>query len=124
MRLRLVDTNFKRLQFANIDFMRKQTHCKSIVKIYETDSLFGEVTNIGTNSEISIGDLARLIAVLMDTSLTISSSKERIRPENSEVERLICDNSKLLKHTAWRPKYTLEQGIREMIEWEYKNLSN
>ena len=91
--------------------------CHGFLDIYQSDSLFGEVTNIGMNSEISIGDLAHKIANLMDTNVTISSSKERIRPENSEVERLVCNNSKLLKQTSWKPKYTLEQGINEVIEW-------
>ncbi len=60
------------------------------------------------------------------TCLTIKSSEERIRPKNSEVERLFCDNSKLLKHTNWNPNYTLEQGIAEVIEWMKKpeNLNN
>ena len=46
-----------------------------------------------------------------------------MRPEISEVDRLVCDNSKLLKHTSWEPKYTLEQGITEVIEW-MKNPNN
>ena len=100
--------------------------CTGFEKIYKSDSLFGEVTNIGINAEISIEDLAKLIAVIMDIELSIKSTDERIRPENSEVERLFCDNSKLLKHTNWEPNYTLEQGIAEVIEWMKKpeNLNN
>ena len=75
--------------------------------------------------EISIGDLAHLIANLMDTEITIHSSEKRIRPGKSEVERLICNNSKLQKHTAWKPENTLEQGLAEVIGWIKKpeNLS-
>ena len=91
--------------------------CNAFIDIYESDSLFGEVTNIGMNSEISIGDLTDLIASLMNSDITIESSNERIRPENSEVERLVCDNSKLMKYTSWKPKYTLEKGLTEVIEW-------
>jgi NAD dependent epimerase/dehydratase len=100
--------------------------CTGFEKIYKSDSLFGEVTNIGINAEISIEDLAKLIAVIMDIELSIKSTDERTRPENSEVERLFCDNSKLLKHTNWNPNYTLEQGIAEVIEWMKKpeNLNN
>ena len=94
--------------------------CAGFEEIYESDSLFGEVTNIGMKAEISIGDLTQLIAKLMKVELTIKSSEERIRPENSEVERLFCDNAKLLKHTSWKPNYTLEQGIGEVIEWMKK----
>ena len=94
--------------------------CVGFEEIYKSDSLFGEVTNIGMKAEISIGDLAKLIANVMDVELSIKSTDERIRPENSEVERLFCDNTKLLKHTSWKPNYTLEQGIAKVIEWMKK----
>ena len=74
-------------------------------------------------AEISIGDLAELIANTMNIQFTINSSEERIRPKSSEVERLFCDNTKLLKHTSWKPNYTLEQGIVQVIEW-MKNTKN
>ena len=86
-------------------------------------SLFGETTNIGMNSEISIGDLVSLIAKIMDTDITISSTNERIRPKSSEVERLVCDNTKLTNNTSWKPNYTLAEGIGEVIEW-MKNPKN
>ena len=97
--------------------------CNAFIDIYKSDSLFGEVTNVGMNKEISIGDLADLIANLMDKDMSIVYSEERVRPERSEVERLVCDNSKLLKHTSWKPKYTLEEGITEVIKW-MKNPEN
>ena len=75
------------------------------------------------NEEISIGKLADLIAKMMNIKLNIKLTKERLRPDNSEVERLFCDNTKLLNRTSWKPKYTLEQGIREVIEW-MKNPEN
>ena len=56
----------------------------------------------------------------MNIQLSIKSTDERIRPENSEVERLFCDNAKLLKHTQWKPNYTLVQGINEVVEWMKK----
>lgn len=100
--------------------------CSAFLEVYYANSLFGKVINIGMNSEISINDLASLISSLMDKSITIKSSEERFRPEKSEVARLVCDNSQLLKHTSWKPKYTLEQGITEVITWmkNPKNLSN
>ena len=94
--------------------------CSGFEEIYKSDSLFGEVTNIGMKSEISIGDLAKLIAKLMEVELTIKFTDERIRPINSEVERLYCDNSKLLKNTKWNPSSTLEEGILEVIRWMKK----
>jgi len=91
--------------------------CAGFEEIYKSNSLFGDATNIGMNAEISIGELAKLIAKIMDVDLSIKSTDERIRPEKSEVERLFCDNAKLLKHTSWKPNYTLKQGISEVIQW-------
>ena len=115
------------IQLGNLTPTRDLTYvldtCQGFFNIYNSDSLIGEATNIGMNSEISIGDLVVLIAKLVNSDISIKSSKERIRPENSEVERLVCNNSKLLQHTSWSPKYTLEEGIIEVIEW-MKNSDN
>ena len=94
-----------------------------IIEIYKSDKLFGEVTNIGSNVEISIGDLANKIFQLLNKNIEIVHEEERIRPENSEVERLLCDHKKIIKNTKWLPKYSLEQGLKETIEWISKNLS-
>ncbi len=85
--------------------------------IAHEDSLAGMAVNVGMNHEISIGDLAALIARLMGVSPKIASSAERERPAASEVERLVCDNSLLLRSTNWRPAHTLESGLRETIAW-------
>jgi nucleoside-diphosphate-sugar epimerase len=95
--------------------------CVGFEEIYKSNSLFGEVTNIGMKSEISIGELAKLIARLMNVKLSIKSTDERIRPKNSEVERLFCDNTKLLEYTEWKPNYSLEKGISVVIEWMKKS---
>ena len=97
--------------------------CNGFLDIYNSDSLYGEIANVGMNTEISIGGLAELIAKLMEIDITIDISEERVRPENSEVERLVCDNSKLLKHTLWKPQYNLEKGISDVIKW-MKNSAN
>ena len=115
------------IELGNLSPTRDLTYvvdtCHGFLESYQSDSLFGEVTNIGMNSEISIGDLAYLIAKVINLDLTINTSQERARPKNSEVERLICDNSKLLKHTSWNPKYTLKEGIAEVFEWMSENLN-
>jgi NAD dependent epimerase/dehydratase len=111
----------KSIKLGNVTPTRDLTYvldtCNGFLDVFKSEAFFGEVTNIGMNSEISIGDLTDLIANLMNSDITIESSKERKRPRNSEVERLVCDNSKLLKYTTWQPKYTLEQGISKVIEW-------
>ena len=91
--------------------------CYAFLEIYKSNQLLGEVVNVGTNSEISIADLAHLIANLMNQKLTIDVSEERVRSTNTEVERLICDNSKILGYSSWKPTLSLRQGLSNVIEW-------
>ena len=74
------------------------------------------------NEEISVEDLANSIAKLLGIKISIKEDKQRVRPEKSEVERLRCDNSKLLKHTKWKPQYNLRKGLNETISWIKENL--
>ncbi len=87
----------------------------------ECDAALGEVVNIGTNFEISIGDTAALIADIMGVSLEIETTDERLRPDASEVERLRCDNGKAADLLGWTPSYSGREGFRrglhETIEW-------
>lgn len=91
--------------------------CNGFLEILKSTELFGEVTNIGMNKEISIGGLVNLILNQIGVSLEITSSNERIRPEKSEVDRLVCDNSKLRDKTNWEPEFSLELGIKNVIDW-------
>lgn len=85
----------------------------------------GEVFNIGSNFEISIGDLVKKISKLMQIDINILSDNKRIRPPNSEVFRLWCDNSKLVEKTNFMPKFSLDEGLKMTIDWfsDDKNLS-
>ena len=74
------------------------------------------------NEEISIGDLAKLIASIMNIEINIKPMENRFRPENSEVERLKCDNDKLTHNTSWKPQYNLKKGLSEVINWLNQNL--
>jgi dTDP-glucose 4,6-dehydratase len=85
--------------------------------IHRSERLYGEVTNIGMNTEISMAELARTIAGLMGVDVDIVSEAERVRPGASEVERLVCGNAKILAATDWRPRYTFRQGLGETIDW-------
>jgi dTDP-glucose 4,6-dehydratase len=92
------------------------------VEIYKSKNLFGEFTNIGMNDEISIGALVKLISKLMNVNIKIISDTKRIRPDASEVERLVCDNNKIIAKTTWKPAYTLNKGLSETIEFLKENL--
>jgi NAD dependent epimerase/dehydratase len=87
------------------------------VEIARSERLVGQATNIGRGEEISIGDLAKLIARLMGTEIELQVDPERVRGEKTEVQRLRCDNRKILQVTSWRPRYSIEDGLRTTIEW-------
>jgi len=109
------------LRLGNTIPTRDLTFVKDTVEgfweIFRCPTLFGEVTNIGMNEEISIGDLARRIGDLMGRPVTIVPDRERVRPQKSEVTRLRADNSKLKKNTSWAPRYDLQKGLEETIVW-------
>ena len=113
------------LKLGNLEPTRDLTFvkdtCNGFLEIFKSKELFGEITNVGMNVEISIGDLAKNIMKIMNKNLSIVTDNNRIRPNKSEVDRLVCDNTKLLKHTKWGPKYDLKQGLSETIEWFYNN---
>jgi len=77
----------------------------------------GEVLNAGTGREISIGDLLTTIGQLMEQEVEPAPEEERLRPKASEVQRLLCDASRLRELTGWAPAYSLEEGLRETIAW-------
>lgn len=83
----------------------------------EAPAAVGEVLNLGTGTEISMGDLALLIGKSMGKSFHITSDEQRIRPEKSEVERLLSNPSKMNALTGWKAVYSLEEGLRRTIEW-------
>jgi NAD dependent epimerase/dehydratase len=81
----------------------------------------GEVINLGSNFEISIQDIASLIGEIMNQKIKVIDSDERIRPENSEVNRLWADNSKAKELLSWKPEYAslngLKKGLEETVNW-------
>ncbi|HEY9188665.1 MAG TPA: GDP-mannose 4,6-dehydratase [Ignavibacteria bacterium] len=104
------------------DFTYVKDTCKGFLEIFKSNDLFGEVTNIGMNHEISIKELIELIANIMGKSIKIIEQEERIRPKHSEVERLLCNNTKIITKTKWKPDYNLISGIEETINWMRNNI--
>ena len=103
------------------DFSYVQDTVSGFIAALNCEVGHGEVINIGSNFEISIGDTAQLIAKCMGVSIELISDKERKRPENSEVERLWADNSKAKELFGWEPKYSgsdgFKRGLIETIDW-------
>lgn len=120
--------NTNQIKLGNMTPTRDLTYVKDTVngfiEIYKSKNLFGEVTNIGSNTEISIIDLAKKIFELLKIDeLLINKKNERVRPKDSEVQRLNCDNKKLLEHTNWNQKYPINKGLIETIKWIKSNHS-
>ncbi|HSA06688.1 MAG TPA: NAD-dependent 4,6-dehydratase LegB [Candidatus Gastranaerophilales bacterium] len=99
------------------DFNYVKDTCSGLVKLAESDKTAGETINIGSNYEISIGDLFKLIKSIMNSDVEIIKDEQRIRPEKSEVERLWCDNTKIKQFTDFNPEHILEKGLKETIDW-------
>lgn len=103
------------------DFSFVQDTVQGFIAIAESDRTVGEVINIGSNFEISIGEIARDIASVMAVDIHIESDEQRIRPEKSEVDRLLADTTKAVKLTGWTPvcrgRDGFRKGIRETVEW-------
>ena len=82
------------------------------------DTVVGRVLNAGSGNEISIGDLAKLIARKMGRPLTLAAEQEeRMRPGRSEVQRLVSDSTLLRRLTGWEPQHSLDTGLDETIAW-------
>jgi nucleoside-diphosphate-sugar epimerase len=94
---------------------------RGFVSIAESEQSVGEVINIGSNFEISMGDAVQIIAEIMRVDIEIETDEMRLRPEKSEVERLWADNSKAKKLTGWEPSYGgregFKRGLAETITW-------
>lgn len=106
------------------DFNYVKDTVRGFISVAQADASLGEVINIGSNYEISIGDLVNLIADIMDVKVEIETDRERLRPEKSEVDRLWADNTKAQILTGWKPLYAgidgLRKGITETVEWFIK----
>ena len=94
----------------------------AFVRIADSPDALGQVVNVGTGEEISVGDLAALVLRLVGRELPIVTEGERTRPEGSEVERLCADASRARTMIGWEPHRTLESGLEETISWIGENL--
>lgn len=111
----------RRIRLGRVDPTRDFNYvldtCRGMMALAECDAAIGQVVNIGSGTEISVGDLAALIAQIAEVDIEIDTDKERLRPERSEVERLLCDNSRIRTLTDWKPIVSLRDGLTATIEW-------
>lgn len=99
------------------DFNYVKDTARGFLEIAKSEKTIGEEINIATEMEISIGDLAKELINQINPKAKMICDEERLRPEKSEVNRLLGSNKKIKELTNWNPKYTFEEGISETIEW-------
>jgi dTDP-glucose 4,6-dehydratase len=105
------------------DFLFVKDTVRGFIQLGKCEGAVGKVVNIGTGTDISIEELVKKILGLMGKQGKIEVEDRRIRPEKSEVMQLLSDTRLAQKLFQWTPRYTLEAGLRETIEWYQKNLS-
>ncbi|MGD0275853.1 MAG: GDP-mannose 4,6-dehydratase [Syntrophales bacterium] len=111
----------KRVKLGNVTPTRDLTYvtdtCRALIALSQCEEAVGEVVNIGSNYEISVRDLFEMINGITESSAVIDVDKERVRPLDSEVERLWCNNEKLISMTKFKLEYGLEEGLTKTIKW-------
>lgn len=103
------------------DFNYVEDTCNAFVEVVKSDLTIGKTINVASKFEISIGETALLIAKIMNKDIEINCDQERLRPINSEVERLYGDNTLIKKITSWQPKFGgiegFKKGLKLTIDW-------
>ncbi len=119
--------NGKKIRLGNIeprrDFLFIRDTIRGFIELAKCSKAVGKVVNIGTGRDISIKELVKKIVDQMGRTREIKVERRRIRPEKSEVMQLIADIRLAKKLFKWAPRYTLEDGLRETIDWYERNLS-
>jgi NAD dependent epimerase/dehydratase len=99
------------------DFNFVTDTARGFVAVAECDRALGHVVNVGSGREISIGDLVELLIRISGRDAKVVSDADRLRPSGSEVERLLCDNTRAREWAGWKPEVDLEEGLRRTAEW-------
>jgi len=116
----------KSIKLGNINATRDLNYVgntvDAFIRLAETDKGYGDVYNTGSGVEVSIAEVVEIIQKILKKKVRIEIDQERLRPAKSEVERLVCDCSKLHRLTGWEPQLTLEQGLVKTCAWMKDNL--
>jgi NAD dependent epimerase/dehydratase len=113
----------RRIELGSLTPTRDFMYVKDTAEAFLTvgtapaEAVVGRLFNAGTGVEISIGDLVGTVARLMEAPAEVVSDPRRLRPDRSEVRRLVCDSTALRQTTGWQPAHSLEKGLRQTIDW-------
>jgi NAD dependent epimerase/dehydratase len=114
-RIRLGNTQTTR------DFNYVTDTVEGFIRIAESREAIGQVINIGSGQEITIASLVDKVSKILGVDMKVKTARERVRPSASEVFRLCADNTKSKKILGWKPKVSLEEGLRRTAEWLMKH---
>ena len=99
------------------DFLYVEDTVAGLLRCGEADGVVGEVVNLGTGTEISIGEVAEHVLRILGRQLPVTLDEKRLRPADSEVERLIAGTDKAKRLLGWEPTVDLDEGLRRTIDW-------
>jgi NAD dependent epimerase/dehydratase len=99
------------------DFNFVTDTARGFLAVAECDQALGHVVNVGSGREISIGDLVELLIKISGREARVVTDQDRLRPAGSEVERLLCDNTRAREWAGWKPEVDLEDGLRRTAQW-------
>jgi NAD dependent epimerase/dehydratase len=99
------------------DFLYVEDNVAGIMRCGAVDGIDGEVLNLGTGVEVSIGDLVERVLRLLDRDVSVVLDEQRLRPRASEVERLVADATKARRLLGWKPEVDLERGLVRTVDW-------
>ena len=91
--------------------------CRGFLALAACDAAVGREVNMGSGAEISIGELAQRLIALVNPTACVVTDEQRLRPERSEVERLLCDASLMRSLTGWAPEVSLDEGLARTVAW-------
>ena len=103
------------------DFNYVADTCRGFMDLANCDKALGETVNIGSNFEISVGDTLNLIKEIMNSDVEFITDEQRMRPGQSEVFRLWCDNTKINSLTGFEAEYSVREGLEKTIKWFQKS---
>ena len=103
------------------DFTYVEDTVSGILEVFNCSNLFGQITNIGMNQNYSIEEVFLKIKEILNSKVIIREDHKRKRNIKSEVNNLLCDNSKILKNTNWKPKFNIDEGLNKTIKWFVNN---
>jgi dTDP-glucose 4,6-dehydratase len=111
----------ERVRLGNVSPRRDLNYVTDTVEAFVlaavVPGVVGRTINVGSGREISVGDLAEMITALIGRTMQIEAENERVRPRDSEVDRLLADNTLARQILGWQPSVTLEAGLRFTIDW-------